>query len=1255
MPMMSIRLKGHVRRRCLNARAVSLFASAILLIPSFLMITFGGVPNALAYDSQQSPNNNQESIVSSAVNYIDQGFKLQIFYNNGSPGREAAAQILKQDLESLNPGKILITVTGIDWTQYSQLQSNRQLPVSYNGWMPDFADPQDYVQPFYHSGGVLASCIGYSNVTLDAMIDAAAIELDSTLRAQEYEEIIMEMHNEAPYIWTSQPNSFFAGRSWLNGYYFNPMYANLYYYALEKNASYPGLKNPDTFFYGGVAGNNPQYLDPARDYETAGFEVLQNVFENLIWYDGSSATDLVPMLSLNVPTLADKNLSADGLQYTYHIRPGVNFHSNDTLTANDVAFSLERALRLNDPNSPVWMLGELMIPDYYSYPAGTFDAGTGALIGGVNNDAAIKNAIWVKDTYTIQINLTNPAPYFNAAMAYTVGSIVSENNTIEHGGLTKAGYDWVNTNPIGTGPYAFTGFNVGQNVTLQRWDGYWRTPAKIKNVVLQQIADPASRILQLKNGDIDAAAIQNTSQAESVQNVAGITVVSGFPTFIMNYILLNQNINMTGLDPSLNTIPSDFFRDRDVRQAFAHAFDCPTFIQTYLNNNAVQPNGAIPKGMFGYSADVPVYDFNLTLSRELLGSQSDYAYTTSGSPAVATITGYSGAGGAITIPSTFGGYPTVAIGDYAFQYAPLTSVIIPAGVTSIGNHSFSWCTALASVTIPDTVTTIGDQAFFSCTSLTSMIIPNSVTSIGSYTFGSCDYLTSVSMGNNLTTIGYGAFQHCISLASVIIPNSVTTLASTAFSWCNSLASLTIGNNVPIIEAQVFQHCTSLTSVTIPSKVTAIGTLAFESCSVLNSVTIPTGVTSIDYAAFSSCALSSVTIPGSVWSIGEWAFASNPLSSITFSGLIAPTSVAVNWIQDTDAGIRGHAYAASNFPAPGGVWNGLTMGAVINAVPVAPGTPTDLTAIPGNNQVFLTWTAPGSDGGSAITNYNVYRSATETGTYSLLTSPVGLNYTDTSTLNGLTYWYKVSAVNAIGEGGHAGPVPATPAPATAPTAPRNLAAVGSAGSVALTWQAPASTGGLPLTGYKVFHGTTAHPSSTFVAVWPANTSATISGLETGTVYYFNMVAVNIEGNSSASPDIVILIPAPGQSVPSVSSTSTVSDFAFNASKNELTFTVSGAPGTTGKTRVFVPSGLVGDPAKMTVKIDGNTVHHELTPVDGGWALDVTYQHSSHSLVIDFGALPDGQLDSILLIAVSVVAVVIVGGVSLLVFRPKKKKG
>ena len=88
----------------------------------------------------------------------------------------------------------------------------------------------------------------------------------------------------------------------------------------------------------------------------------------------------------------------------------------------------------------------------------------------------------------------------------------------------------------------------------------------------------------------------------------------------------------------------------------------------------------------------------------------------------------------------------VTIIENAFQYCDsITSVTIPASVTSIGDGAFASCSGLTSVTIPDSVTSIGYQAFWGCNSLTSVAIPDSVTSIGKYAFSACRGLTSVTM------------------------------------------------------------------------------------------------------------------------------------------------------------------------------------------------------------------------------------------------------------------------------------------------------------------------------------------------------------------------------------------------------------------------------------------------------------------------------------------------------------------------------
>ena len=227
------------------------------------------------------------------------------------------------------------------------------------------------------------------------------------------------------------------------------------------------------------------------------------------------------------------------------------------------------------------------------------------------------------------------------------------------------------------------------------------------------------------------------------------------------------------------------------------------------------------------------------------------------------------------------------IGDHAFSDCEsLTSVIIPESVSHIGDGAFNGCKSLTNVVIPQGVTYIGDSEFYGCESLASVTIPSSVNSIRNYAFSGCKRLTSVTIPEG-ASIGDWAFRGCENLISVVIPESVTSVGDCAFRGCTNLTSVTIPASVTSIGYDAFQDCKSLTSVTILASVTSIRMNVFDGCESLISMTIPASVTSIGDCAFSGCgSLTSVVIPEGVTSIGEEAFSG--CESLT--GVTIPASV-----------------------------------------------------------------------------------------------------------------------------------------------------------------------------------------------------------------------------------------------------------------------------------------------------------------------------------------------------------------------------
>ena len=199
---------------------------------------------------------------------------------------------------------------------------------------------------------------------------------------------------------------------------------------------------------------------------------------------------------------------------------------------------------------------------------------------------------------------------------------------------------------------------------------------------------------------------------------------------------------------------------------------------------------------------------------------------------------------------------------------------------------------------------------------------------------------------------------------------------------------------------------------------------------------------------------------------------------------------------------------------------------------APNAPTGLTATPTSTQTVLSWIAPANNG-SAITAYLIQYSSNGGASWTTITDSVP-SITST-TVNGLTdgvtYYFKVAAVNAAGTGAYSATISSffQASTVTVPSAPTNLIATSGAQQITLTWGLPANFGGATITDYVVQYGVDSINWTTFNDGISTSTNATITGLTNYTTYYFRVAAVNSAGTGTYST-IVNSQPAPVVVIP-----------------------------------------------------------------------------------------------------------------------------
>ncbi|MCU1357537.1 MAG: fibronectin type protein [Acidimicrobiales bacterium] len=398
-----------------------------------------------------------------------------------------------------------------------------------------------------------------------------------------------------------------------------------------------------------------------------------------------------------------------------------------------------------------------------------------------------------------------------------------------------------------------------------------------------------------------------------------------------------------------------------------------------------------------------------------------------------------------------------------------------------------------------------------------------------------------------TPTSSGTFNSVVRVTDQSGRTTTTTLALTVAGFAFSPSSLPEATSTVAYSQTLTMTYTGSTAPTswtlasgsLPSGIT-LSTGGVISGTTASTGTFPITVRATDAAgwtdtkAYSLAVASGVTAPGAP-TIGTattgnaqatvtWtAPASNGGSAITgyvvtpYVGPTAQTATTFNSTATTQAvtGLTNGTAYTFKVAAVNAVGTGAQSGASNAVTPrTTPGVPTAVSASAGNGQVVVSWSAPASDGGSAITGYVVTPHVGAVAQTAVPFASASTIQAVTGLANGTTYTFTVAALNGVGTGAESDPSNAATPVAVAPGAPTGVTATAGDGEATVSWTAPAGDGGAPITGYVVT------PSVGGVAQTPVPFAATsttqiLAGLDNGTAYTFTVAAVNSAGTGSES--------------------------------------------------------------------------------------------------------------------------------------------
>jgi peptide/nickel transport system substrate-binding protein/oligopeptide transport system substrate-binding protein len=315
-------------------------------------------------------------------------------------------------------------------------------------------------------------------------------------------------------------------------------------------------------------------LDPAIGYDWQNWSIIKSLFDGLMDYEPGTTTLR--------PNLAESyQMSPDGMTYTFKLRPGVKFHNGRALTAEDIKYSIERAV-----NSATQSPG-----------AGFFGS-----IKGFEEAAAANgtlSGITVVDPQTVRIELSRPDATFLHVMAINFSFAVPKEE------VEKSGADF-GKKPVGTGAFKMSEWVLGQRLVLERNpDFHEKGLPHLDQITFEIGQEPTVALLRLERGEVDVLGdpIPPARFLEVKNNPANKDLIAVGTQLHTGYVTLNVTMKP--------------FDDVKVRQAVNMAINKDRIVRI-INNRAVPATQPLPPSMPGYAPDYKGYAFDQAKAKSLL-------------------------------------------------------------------------------------------------------------------------------------------------------------------------------------------------------------------------------------------------------------------------------------------------------------------------------------------------------------------------------------------------------------------------------------------------------------------------------------------------------------------------------------------------------------------------------------------------------------------------------------------------------------